>query len=156
DPIKKVDAVDRLTNAEPNPARRAEVARLLEPMLDPKEMNEALRRSAARALGVWGDGQSAPVLVARTTAEEKDFLVKALAVEALGNLKESDPEVVAASLKDLLLRYYAARALRAMGARAEPAVLKLLEDKDASVRAAACKVLADIGTKASVPALQNV
>jgi hypothetical protein len=156
DPEKKVDAVDRLTNAEPIPARRTEIARLLEPMLDPKEMNEGLRRSATRALGTWGDAQSVPVLVARLPAEEKDLLVKALAVEALGNLKESDPEVVAASLKDLLLRFYAARSLRAMGARAEPAVLKLLQDKDAAVRAAACKVLAEIGTKASVPALQNV
>lgn len=157
DPAKKLDAADRLANAEAIPKRRGDVARALEPLLDAKEMNEALRRSGARALGVWADAQSVPILLERMGPDEKDILVKALSVAALGQAK--DPKVadqVAGTLADLLLRYHAGQALRAMGPNAEKAVLKMLEHPDAAVRAEACGILADIGTKASVPALENV
>jgi hypothetical protein len=157
DPAKKLDAADRLANAEPNDKRRGDVSRLLEPLLDPKEMNEALRRSGTRALGVWADAQSVPILKERMGPDEKDILVKALAVAVIGHIKEGNAaDLVAAALADLLLRHYAAQSLRAMGPGAEKAVLKMLEHPDAAVRAEACKILADIGTKASVPALEMV
>jgi hypothetical protein len=155
DPDKKLDAADRLGNGEPLPKRRAEAARALEALLDPKG-NEVIRRSAVRALGVWGDAKTVPLLLERLGEEEKDVFVKALAIEALGQLKDGKAaEAVANCLADLLLRYYAAKSLRAMGSPAEKAVLKMVEHKDAATRAEACKVLADIGTKASVPVLQN-
>ena len=101
--MKKLDAADRLANAEPIDKRQGDVSRLLEPLLDPKEMNEALRRSAVRA---WGRGATpeASILLERMGPDEKDILVKALAVAAIGQLKDGKAaEPVANALADLLL-----------------------------------------------------
>ena len=157
DPAKKLDAADRLANADPVDKRRADVSRLLEPLLEPKEMMEPLRRSAVRALGVWGDEKTVPILLERIGPEEKDILVKALAVGAVGQLKDGRAaEPVANAAGDLLLRHHASQSLPRHGGTGGESGPQDARTSRCRRARRACLVLAQIGTKASVPALENV
>lgn len=89
-----------------------------------QEKDGFLRADAAKALKVWGTAKNIPALV-RTLGDENPFA-----------------------------RQNAGEALKTMGPAAEKAVLPLLQQKDRTVRCEACKVLAAVGTKESLPALQ--
>src|SRR5262249_42395111 len=149
---RKNGAAEKLKGAESNDKRRSEVARALEPLLAPGE-NVFVRRKAAHALGVWGDAETVAVLLKRIGSEEKDVFLKQIAIESLGLLKnEKAAEPVAACLSDFFLKGHAAKSLKSMGPVAEKALLKLLENPN--LRVEACNILKEVGTKASVPALQ--
>jgi HEAT repeat protein len=62
---------------------------------------------------------------------------------------------LAALLQDRMKTHYAGNALIRMGSSAEPAVLALLSSEDPTTRKRAAEVLANIGTSASLPALQR-
>jgi hypothetical protein len=148
EPWTRHAAADRLAKAAPD-ERRAEVARALEPLLG--DGNTVVRESAARALGVWGDAESVPALIA--ALGQPSGLMSGAALEALVKLKdERGAEAVAKHLAKDKIR--AGRALLEMGPVAENAVARLLTDDAWAVRLEACKLLKEIGTRESTAPLQ--
>jgi hypothetical protein len=145
-------AAEQLALAEPTGDRDA-VAQALESVLaDP---NTFTRQAAIKALGVWGTRDSVPALI--KVVKGSDVFACRAALLALGNLKdERAVGPVVGCLASVHTRADAGKALREMGSMAEKEVAKLLRSGDIWVRAEACKVLRDIGTTASVPALQQV
>jgi len=76
-------------------------------------------------------------------------------IRALGQLKdEGSAEPLAQRLEDVADLDAAAAALRALGPAAEKAVVKRLRHDSFLVRGAACAILRDSGTPASIPALR--
>ncbi len=70
------------------------------------------------------------------------------------NPSANNAKEVAKRMEELADRMDAGKALRNMGAVAEPAVKDLLNSGEWTVRLDACKILATIGTESSIPALQ--
>ena len=78
------------------------------------------------------------------------------AMHALGRLKDERAiEPLAAGLEDFFDQGPAKEALKAFGPGAEKAVAQRLNHKDQQVRTRACEVLQEIGTRASIPALEK-
>src|SRR5262249_57951004 len=73
--------------------------------------------------------------------------------DRLGEYRRAEP--IAKRLDDRIDRHRAAEALKALGRKAEKAVLPYLTHADWQVRWEACKVLTAIGTKASKTALEK-
>jgi len=150
DGFKVRRAADRLAQvpaAEKNPD---EVAKALAALLSDRD--RWIRLAAAKALVVWATPEAAPALIA--ALDDKDVWVRIAAMEALGRLKTKEgAQAVARQLPILQGRPEAVKALKAMGAIAEPAVLPYLKDRDDWVRQEACKILEEIGTDKSLPAL---
>ena len=145
------NAADRLAKA-PADNPPDEIAGALAALL--ADRNGRIRAAAAKALVNWGTTNSTSALI--KAAAEEDLWVRQAAMEALGRLKSpAGAEAVAARLIPMQDRATAAKALRAMGPLAEPAVLPLLKDRDGWVRLEACKVLGEIGTAQSLPALEE-
>jgi hypothetical protein len=144
-------AADRLAKA-PADAQPEEVATALTALLS--ERSSWIRAAAAKALVNWGTTKAAPALC-KATADE-DLWVRKAAMEALGRLKTPEgAQAVAARLVPMQDRGDAAKALKTMGPPAEPAVLPYLKDRDGWVRLEACKVLGEIGSPKSLPALEE-
>ena len=144
-------ATDRLARA-PADGSSGEIASALTPLLSHR--TASIRAAAAKALVNWGNTNSAPSLMAAVADE--DLWVRKAAMEALGQMKTSAAaQSIAARLTRLSDRGDAAKALKAMGSSAEPAVLPLLKDHDTWVRLEACKILAEIGTTKSLPYLEE-
>jgi predicted Zn finger-like uncharacterized protein len=88
--------------------------------------------------------------------DDADPKVRETALKALGKLKEESAiPAVARRLTDGKDRRFASEALKQFGAAAESEVVKYLQQEDKAVRIEACRILHKIGTKASVPALQE-
>lgn len=150
---KQWQALDRLARARPTAERRKAVVSALEALLTDRDW--ATRGKAVRALGVWGTKDNVPSLV--RLLKDDQFSVRHAALAALGRIKDpSAAEAVAARLKELGDRMPAHRALTAMGPGAEKATRAYLKDGDLFLRVEVCNILADIGTKASLPALQDL
>jgi HEAT repeat protein len=114
----------------------------------------AVRGQAFKALGVWGTADTVPDLLKLLAAA--DAYNKATVVQALGQLKDERAiPPLAKLLPDAMLRREAVAALGAFGPKAEPAVLPYLNDQDLYVRIDVCRLLKDIGTRESVPALET-
>jgi hypothetical protein len=146
------DAARRLARLPPAEPRRAEVVRSLEPLLTNPFPD--VREAAARALVVWGTSASVPALI-KLLENEPFPHVRAATLEALAALKEPRAfEPVARRLTDFSDRARARQTLESFGPAAEQAVLPYVTNPDRQVRIEACRVLAVIGTKASVPVLQ--
>lgn len=147
-------AADRLARSLPLEGRREEVAAALEPFLQDRDSNR--RQWAARALKVWGTAKNVPALVKALTDPDGSTCV--LAIETLGILKDSrGAEGVAQFLPKFAFRGHASMSLKAMGgAVAEKAVLPMLQNKDLGARVEACRILAEIGGKDALAALQAV
>lgn len=155
DNIKSPDAGRKTTGADQLgkvyailPARQKEVAKALEPLATDK--NIWLAKAALRGLTMWGGPESigavAPALDSQWTRGE--------AIDALASFKDpAAAEAVAKMLTGLGTRTQAASALRTMGPMAEKAVIPYVSHTDGFTGHAACAVLKDIGTAASVPAL---
>jgi predicted Zn finger-like uncharacterized protein len=151
DGFARTRAAQLLAGAEPK-ERRAEVARVLEALLKTNDM--WARAEVAKALGTWGTKDSVPPLLA--LLKDPAQFVQWGALEALAQLKdERAVEPVAECLPNIHNRERAAKALRAIGAPAEKAVLKYITHQDTFVRVEVCNILKEIGTKASVEALQK-
>jgi HEAT repeat protein len=151
DPLRRRAAAARLAQTPPN-EHRAEVARDLAPLA--QEPDVGVGQAAVEALGVWGTGESVPLLVRLTRAYSGEL--RWAAIHALAKLGDaSGAEAIATRLMEPGDRQEAARALEGMGAKAEKAVATLLRSSDAVVRREACQLLEKIGTKESVPALEK-
>jgi HEAT repeat protein len=113
-----------------------------------------VRGQAFKTMGVWGTPEVVPRLL--KLLEESDNLNRGNVIYALGRLRDERAIApVAKLLADPSLRREAGEALRQFGPKAEPAVLPYLAHADLYVRLDACRLLKDIGTKESVPALEK-
>jgi HEAT repeat protein len=151
------DAARRRTGAEllarvpVDESRRAEVARGLEGRL--KDPDQRLRESCMKALVVRADADSVPVLIDSLDASSSS--VRHNAMRALARLKD-------ARAAEPLARHLpgepaeAGRTLLALGAAAEPAVVKCLTSSEKRARLEACKILREVGTAASLAPLEEV
>jgi S1-C subfamily serine protease len=145
-------AMDRLAKAKPVAARRAEVAKALVAALEDKDF--WARKSCLAALTVWGTGESVPKLLPLVTDE--NVFVRHDAMMTLGKIgDERAAEPIARRLGEFHDRGRAAEALKALGSKAEKAVVPYLTHTDWGVRLEACRVLAAVGTKASQAALEK-
>jgi hypothetical protein len=151
---KKVqDAVKRLALAIPIESRRREVAAALETVLERRARMTA--SNAVKALGEWGSEENVPALV-KAVGDGSVFLRRD-AISAV--TKFPTPEAagaVAGRLRELSDRENAVQALQQMGPVAEEPVLPILEDSDVFTRAAACRVLAEVGTSKSLEPLKKL
>ncbi len=151
DANRRREAAQGLADAQPDPSRRAAVAKALETALNDHE--ERVQREALGALRVWGDRTSARALADR--CKDRSFNPWR---EALGVLARLDPSPQTAEI--LIGRMpddygHVLRLLSEMGAVAEPAILQAFQKApDLRVRVESCRVLEAIGTEASLPALQ--
>ncbi len=155
DPRRRSEAAGKLANSQPTEPRDAVVAALTARL---KETDPSLRRNAAQALGVWGNSNAVPDLVAAL----QGFGVFAQR-EIVGALARLKSPAAAEALADLLPRNSVvdssgvAAALVAIGPAAEPAVSRvLLQRGEFMTRRRACEILRQIGTTNSIPALTTV
>ena len=112
-----------------------------------------VRQNAIRALGLWGNSESVPKLIA--LLQHKDNGVQNEAIKALGRFKdERAAEALATRLPNFFGRGDAATGLKSMGALAEKAVIPYLEHTDGGARREACAILKVIGTSQCIPALE--
>jgi len=146
-------ALSGLAMMEPIEARREEVAELLEPLLT--DLNSSLRSSALRAVAKWGTKRNVPTLL--TLLDEPDTSQRWPAMKALSMIGDSRAaERIAQLVPDSTDGLTAARALEAMGAVAEDAVIKLLDHDAYQVRSKACNILRVIGGKKSAEAITDL
>jgi hypothetical protein len=100
-----------------------------------------------------GDGQAAEYVKQLDDADPK---VREKALKELGKLKDlSTIPAIARRLTDAKDRRFASDALKGFGSVAEPDVVNVLQEKDKAVRIEACRILNKIGTKASMPLLEE-
>ena len=150
---KRRDAIRRLASAPPDPDRRAEAAKAIEPTL--KDDDGFARADAAKALGVWGGPENTPALVAALA--DPAFNVYFAAFDALALRKDpASAEAVASYFGEQGKRGKVVEVLKAIGPAAEPQVLKYLNHSDVFVRMDAAKLLQAVGTRASVGPLQTL
>lgn len=151
-PFRVRGATQRLFRAIPIDSRRDEVTASLEALL--KDRDAGIRAEAAKALKTWASAKNVPALVGLLT--DTNIFARHAALEALGKIPDpKSAEAVAQQLPELGVRMQAVAALKAMGPVAEKAVLPYLKDRDWAIRRDACKILADIGTTESLPALKS-
>ncbi len=139
-------ALQKLSKAIPTTARRAEVAKVLEPIL--ADGDGWVCGYCIQAMAVWGSKANTPALVKLLTVP--NLWNRADAMRALAKLQ--DPAAAAPIAKRLLElgdRGTASKALQDLGPQAQPAVLPYLKNADWGVRVEACKILKEIGTKDS-------
>lgn len=152
DAATQMRALKALQTGGPFEQRRADVVQALLAQANNPEL--AVRGQAFKALGVWGTADTVPDLLKLLAAA--DAYNKANVVLALGQLKDERAiPPLTKLLSDPMLRREAVTALRAFGPKAEPAVLPYLNDQDLYLRIDVCRLLKDIGTKESVPALEK-
>jgi hypothetical protein len=140
---RRKDALRKLREAPPDPSRREEVAKAIEPLLhDPDGFAAS---DAAKALAVWGGPENTPALV--EALKDSRFNVVWAALDTMKALHDpAAAEPVAALLAENKNRGKVAEVLKAMGPDAQAAVVPLLDHDDVFVRMEACKILAVIGT----------
>jgi HEAT repeat protein len=147
-------ACDYLALAPVDP-NHYEVARELERLMT--DRSAKLPATAAKALTVWARPETPEELRRFLRSEHFDTPKTADAMTVLESLKGNE---AAEALADLLNsrrdKERAAKALKAMGATAEPAVRRVVANEQLREnRDLACQVLAEIGTKASIDALKE-
>jgi serine/threonine protein kinase len=151
DVFKRRDALMRLATMQPND-QRAEIATKLVALAE--NDNPFIRQAAVAALGVWGTAKEVPALV--QALEHPDVFTRREALKVIGRFR--DPQTldpVIRCFREFRTRADADMALRELGAMAEKDVLALLKEHDVFLKKAAIQVLTDIGSEASVPALQQ-
>ncbi len=153
DANRRREAAERLKNAEPRELKEEIAKGLLGLMAD---NNAATRRSAMEAWAVWRTTATATqaVKILLTLTRDPDAVVRGSAFRALGDVK--DPATVEPMIRllgDADSRNEATQCLTAMGSVAEKGVLQCLSDPSAEVRTQAWRILEQIATKQSVPAL---
>lgn len=156
DANRQIAAARWLARGPVDKARRAEVAKALEPLLD--DRNAGVRVAGMRAMEVWAGAENVPAILrlldSNPTGFEGDECRKR-AIDTLVKLKDArGGPAVARNFKNPFEREWTRRSLIALGPDAEDAVLPYLEDPDWGVRVEACHTLKQIGTRKSLPALQ--
>lgn len=149
----KRGAADRLVAAEPTPKHRDEVAKALASLLTDTDF--FTRAAGAKALGTWGNRDSATALL--KLIDDREFSVRWAVFDALVALKEKRAiEPLAKFLTTGKDDRRAAQALREFGFAAEDAVLKLVAENNVSTQREAAQLLKDIGTNKSLSDLEKL
>jgi len=149
---RRRSAAQRLLAANRIEARRPQVALALAKLLSDPDLET--QKTVIRALAAWGDQAAAPALIALLGDHQIRHWREA--IETLGKLAHTSAaaDAIAGWVKQD--RGLVMRALQAIGPPAEPAMIALVKSQDDwPTRADACKVLGLIGTKESIPALQE-
>lgn len=148
---KRSVALHRISTVQPD-GDKAEVETLLLGFL--KSEDQFARQNAAKGLAVWGGKDSVEPLIKQL--DDSAFPARWGAIEALGHLKDARAAAPLAKLvADRKDQHHASNALKALGAEAEEAVLKLVTHEKAEVRRDVVQILKVIATKKSVPALEK-
>ena len=151
---KCFQALQALSLIQPVASRRNEVANVLNVYLTDRNVNA--RSAAVVAARKWASPRNVPALV-RLLDPSESTMTRRRVIEILGGLGDARAaKPIAERLRDPMDRKPAARALRALGKVAEPAVVALLADESPSVRGDACALLGDIGGAKSVAALKKI
>ena len=145
--------LSKISRMKPIESRRDEVSEALEPFLT--SLNSSLRGTALRAVRTWGTQKNVPSLM--RLLEEPDTGERRPAMKALAQIGGKEAaEKIAARVPNSTDSLTAARALKEMGAVAEPAVIKLLEHDAHDVRSRACDILREIGGQKSLAAIEKM
>jgi HEAT repeat protein len=105
-------------------------------------------------LANWVNDEAIGAMIHVVTRSD-DHFVRVEAIGALGKLKTAKAaEAIASRLSEDWVD--APKALRNIGAAAEPALIALLTDGDPKQRRGACEVLADLGGTATFEAMLNL
>lgn len=145
-------ALDRLGQAKPG-QDRAEVLKALTSLLTNADL--FVRSKAMRAYIAWAGKDGVPNYY-KFLKKEDNFIVRAILIEGLSNLEGiRAAEPIARCLVHLTDRNVASKALKAMGPGVEMVVLRYIDDRDWGVRLEVCKILQEIGTKASISFLEQ-
>ena len=122
--------------------------------------DDGLRLVAAKALIVWATKDNIPalklLLIDRSAGSFVPWGPRYQALHALATTRH--PEAIAAiatQLSDSSGYREAGKALREIGAAAEEEVASYLTHKERTARIEACRILAVIGTKKSIPDLEK-
>jgi len=154
DPPARQHAAEYFARTAVDPKIQAEVARALEPAaLSPER---GTHEPGIKALLAWATKDSAGTLnaIMETNRNHRDKTM-----ELLAGWKDEKALVYVVSLfasANAGERQKAEKALKLYGAAAEVPIQPLLQDKNTFVRRDAARLLGEIGTKASLPALQQV
>lgn len=133
--------------------RRPEIIKILETLIDDHDI--FIRHDAMKALTPWVTKENLPALTRALAHQE--YGTRTGAIEALCRIKEEGvAELIAARLPAPNELFVAGTALRSMGPIAQKATAKYLVHSDLQVCLEAIKVLREIGTRQSGPALQAV
>ena len=150
--LARKDACLWLADAPPDPARKGEVARALNPLLAAPE-NEHVRKAAVAACKAWATADNVPGLVAFLDKNRENLHTleqRAAAMHTLARLKDGRAaEALAREVPDFHAGEQARAALREFGPAAEKAVARLLfhpNDPFGKVADAARDVLRGYGT----------
>lgn len=146
---KRSLALHRIGTVKPD-GDKGEVETLLLGFL--KDPDQFARQHAAKGLAVWGGKDSVEPLIKQL--EDSAFPARWGAIEALGHLKDARAAAPLAKLvADRKDTHQVTTSLKALGADAEDAVLKLVTHEKPEVRRDACQILKVIATKKSEAAL---
>jgi serine/threonine protein kinase/HEAT repeat protein len=146
-------AIQDLTTGQLNAAQQAAASRALRPLvIDPERAVNDPARKAMKTLATPAD---ADFLLEQLSSTD-DWL-RQFATDLLVQFKEPRAaKPLAELLPDTRKTHAAGRSLIALGSIAEPAVMPYLSHNDPNARKRAAEVLGEIGTSASLPALQKV
>ncbi len=144
-------ALSDLAKATLTPEQQAAAARAMRSLVTNDDPH--LRRAAHHAMKTLATPADADFLLEQMAST--DDAVRQLATDLLVRMKDARvAKPLAALLGDSKRTHAAGRSLVSLGSAAEPAVFALLRSDDPTTRKRAVEVLGDIGTSASLPALQ--
>jgi hypothetical protein len=147
-------AGDKLANSIPPEKYDDEVAEGLASAI--ASTNGFPRFSLAKALVVWGSPKQEKVYVKMLSTG--DHLVLGPAIQGLAKCQtQTAAKVMVGELKELSSRHEASKALKTMDPEyVEVELQALLEERDVFTRNEATKILQEIGTSKSIPALEKL
>lgn len=152
-PQELAEALETLARFKPIDKRREEVGTALHNLRTTMSSHMLPWLLAAR---VWGTAKNVPTVLFVLDSPTSDLNNRIMAIEALGRLpatKETSKAVLR-YLDDGKLRGNALQAIGAMGSAAEEPIAELLK-KQPEQRIIGCALLARLGSKKSIPALEN-
>lgn len=156
EPSRRQSAAQWLSRQPVNDARRAEVARALEALLD--DVHAGPRVAGMRAMEKWGDRDNVPALIRLLQSDPGGFEgdeCRHRATDMIVRLKDArGAAAIARNFKHPFEHEQTRRALEALGPDAESAVFPYLKDADWGVRVEACRTLRRIGTRRALPELE--
>lgn len=150
-PTTRSFAASGLEHREPVADHREAVCETLRAMLASNVDSD--RRAAMKALNAWGTDDDVPLFIKEMTGPFPGAAEEATVILA----RRKDPrgaEAMAQLLHEEDRRFTMAVRLGEIGAPAIPFVLPLLDDPDDEVKREAVGILARIGTRAEVPAME--
>jgi hypothetical protein len=145
-------AGDRLQRMVVKPDIQATVADKLATLA--KSRNEETRKAAGKALRTWATAKEVPALIDVANGTTDFELAEALS----GLLRFKDERAIPLAkegMRHLASRDVAKRMLRSFASKSEPALIELLQETDHFVLSDTIRLLKDLGTPASIPALQQ-